>query len=162
MRLKHWPILISSGLLWGIGVVILALVPAGALYQSSRPGSLAVIALGVILGLAVFIRWVRCFIEVTDDHLDVQGVFGHKTYALADVQEVRAALPKADSSGVVRSPFVLVYPYLGLSSGHRVRLTPGGSFCLNLLMKDVDVSATSANEVATTLRNRLPQTPSGV
>ncbi len=157
MKLKHWPILIASGLLWGGMVAVLCLLPAGAIYGSAHGASVGLIVLGVILGVVVLVRWARCSIEVADDHVKVLGFFGRQTYAFGDVREVQAALPGSDSSRAFRSPFVLVYPYLGLTSGRRVRLTPGGSFCWNPFLKDVDVSATSANEVAAALRSRLPR-----
>jgi|ERR1035437_3965543 hypothetical protein len=160
MKVRHWPIIIASGLLWGCIVAALFLVIAAALATTSHALSIAGVALSAILGLAVLAGWMRCCVEADAGGVTVRRFLRPTTIPSENVAAVRAEVPRSDSGTVFRSFFAVVYPYLITDSGRRIRLTPAGSFAWNPFMREVGVGDTSANAAVTDILGQLQMSPS--
>jgi hypothetical protein len=155
MQFRRLPILVATGTLWGLLVIAIALVPAAAIHRDSSALSLAVVAVGVVLGTAVLVKWMTCSVSVRGDGVRVQGFFRTTTYTFSRIKGVQAELPRSDSGWVVRSFFAVVFPYLVMDSGRRVRLTPAGSFAWRPPFGEVDVDSTWASRIATDLAREV-------
>jgi len=73
MQFRQLPILVAAGSLWGALTVAITLVPAAALAGYSSALSTAVIAVGVVVGSLVLVKWTSCTVSIRDDGVRVRG-----------------------------------------------------------------------------------------
>ena len=135
--------------------MLLLLVPASALYSQHRIFSISIVVVAIAIGGTVFVLFSLRKIEIGPEAIVLRGAFRSSQYRLSDIRDVQAEIPKSDSERGVRSPFVVVYPYLMLTDSRRIRLTPAGSFARNPFTKSVNISETSAAREADAIRGKL-------
>lgn len=161
-RYRSRPILIASGFLWAAVLLAVFLTAASITYRSAAWLSFAIIALGTLLALTVIYLWMSCYISVEDGEINVRRILRMDHYPVSNINRVSAELPRSDAGRIFRSVFVVIYPYIILTDGKRVRLTPGGSFAFNPFMKDPAIETSGAENIATRIsqelaRQRIPE-----
>lgn len=154
-RYRSRPILIASGLLWAAVLMAIFLTVASITYRSATWLSIALIALGTLLAAAVIYLWMSCYISVEGGEIVLRRILRVGRYPVSDINRVSAELPRPDSGRVFRSVFVVIYPYIILANGKRVRLTPGGSFAFNPFMKDPAIETSGAENIAARISQEL-------